>query len=225
MEYGWNDWQNVYVSTSVAHKYKYADGTTDPRAALTFYGKDDVVTGDLTFCEECTAAQIAALPADQKGVNQGIYPLASGLRWRKYQNYERKPKENAPESSNNGKVIRYSDVLLMLAEAQINNGKIAEGMAKINRVRLRAGAAVYSTGVAKEKAMEYLKLERTLELAGEQTRFRDLIRWGDAKTVLNAELSEQYGVATYFQDKHVLFPIPQQERDANKAIVVTGDWN
>ena len=73
--------------------------------------------------------------------------------------------------------------------------------------------------------MEYLKLERTLELAGEQTRFRDLIRWGDAKTVLNAELSEQYGVATYFQDKHVLFPIPQQERDANKAIVVTGDWN
>lgn len=225
MEYGWNDWQNVYISTSVAHKYKYADGTTDPRAALTFYGKDEVVTGDLSFCEECTAAQIAALPAEQRDSIKGIYPLSSGLRWRKYQNYERKPKENVPESSNNGKVIRYSDVLLMLAEAQINNNKVTEGMANINRVRGRVGAALYSTGVTKEKAMEYLKLERTLELAGEQTRYRDLIRWGDAKQVLNAELSAQYGVATYFQDKHVLFPIPQQEKDANKAIVVTNDWN
>lgn len=225
MEYGWNDWQNVYISTSVAHKYKYADGTTDPRAALTFYGMDEVVTGDLSFCEECTAAQIAALPADQKGVNQGIYPLASGLRWRKYQNYERKPKENAPESSNNAKVIRYSDVLLMLAEAQINNSKVTEGMTIINRVRQRVGAALYSTGVTKENAIEYLKLERTLELAGEQTRYRDLVRWGDAKTVLNTELSAQYGVATYFQDKHILFPIPQEEKDANKSIAVTGDWN
>jgi len=225
MEYGWNDWQNVYISTSVAHKYKYADGTTDPRAALTFYGQDAVVTGDLSFCEQCTAAQIGALPADQKGVNIGIYPLSSGLRWRKYQNYERKPKENAPEASNNGKVIRYSDVLLMLAETQINNGKVTEGMDKINRVRNRVGAVLYPTGVTKEQAMEYLKLERTLELAGEQSRFRDLVRWGDAKTVLNAELSEQYGPAIYFQDKHVLFPIPQEEKDANKSIEVTNDWN
>lgn len=225
MEYGWNDWQNVYISNSVAHKFKYADGSTDPRAALTFYGKDDVVTGDLYFCEECSGTQIAGLPVEQKSVGKGIYPLSSGLRWRKYQNYERKPKENVPESSNNGKVIRYSDVLLMLAESQINNNKITEGMANINKVRQRVGAIDYPVSVAKEKAMEYLKLERTLELAGEQTRYRDLVRWGDAKSVLNAELSVQYGNAIYFQDKHVLFPIPQQEKDANKAIVVTGDWN
>ena len=226
MEYGFNDWQNVYISTSVAHKFKYADGTTDPRAALTFYGKDEVVQGDLFYCRECSESELAKADAASRDGKRLIYPLTSGLRWRKYQNYERKYKENVPESSNNGKVIRYSDVLLMLAEAQINNGKIAEGMAKINRVRERVGAVLYSTGVAKDKAMEYLKLERTLELTGEQHRFRDLVRWGDAKTVLNTELSAQYGTATYFQDKHVLFPIPQQEKDANKAIVIkSGDWN
>ena len=98
-------------------------------------------------------------------------------------------------------------------------------MHNINKVRARIGAVAYPEGVAKEKAMEYLKLERTLELAGEQSRYRDLVRWGDAKQVLNNELSTQYGPATYFQDKHVLFPIPQDEKDTNHAIEVSNDWN
>ena len=226
MEYGFNDWQNVYISTSVAHQFKYSDGTTDPRAALTFYGQDVMVTGDLYFCEECTAADIAKGDAAiQDNGSRLKYPLGSGLRWRKYQNYERKFKENVPESSNNGKVIRYADVLLMLAEAQINNSKVQQGMQNINKVRARIGAVAYPEGVPKEKAMEYLKLERTLELAGEQSRYRDLVRWGDAKQVLNNELSTQYGPATYFQDKHVLFPIPQDEKDTNHAIEVSNDWN
>ncbi len=76
-------------------------------------------------------------------------------------------------------------------------------------------------------AMTLLKRERHLELCGEQSRFKDLVRWGDAKAVLNAELSAQYGAGQYFFDKHILFPIPLSERETNVSIVndITDNWN
>ena len=82
-------------------------------------------------------------------------------------------------------VLRYSDVLLMKAEALImKNGGNAIGTAAtlINQVRGRAGLAQNSTGSLAE-----LKKERRVEVAYEfqPSRFLDLIRWGDAATVFN----------------------------------------
>jgi hypothetical protein len=56
-----------------------------------------------------------------------------------------------------------------------------------------------------------------IELAGEQSRYFDLLRWGLLKQVLNPELQAQYGAAT-FQDRNVLLPIPQQEKDTNPNV-------
>jgi hypothetical protein len=220
MEYGWNDWQNVYISSAAVSAFTYKDENgvdyIDPRAQYVFYG--DGTLGDADYCNSCAGG---AKP----------YPFAaSGYRWRKYQNYERIEKEGLPESSNNGKVIRYADVLLMRAEALIQTNKAAEGIALINQVRSRIGAFTYTKAYNQAEAMSLLKRERQLELCGEQQRYRDLVRWGDAAAILNVELNAQYSPGknnVYFQDKHVLFPIPQSEKDTNPAVKndVENEWN
>ncbi len=236
MEYGFNDWQNVFISTAAVNAFRYNDEEgnvyTDPRAALTFYGTAGV--GDDQWCDNCNITT-ADVPENERNAAEwvnGKSPLtydysSRGYRFKKYQNYEKKFKEGLPEGSNNGKVIRYADVLLMRAEALIMSNDVAGGLALINTVRQRVGAFEYQNSYPQADAMTLLKRERHLELCGEQTRFRDLVRWGDANQVLNAELSAQYGAGQYYLDKHALFPIPISERDTNPAVDmdIANDWN
>jgi hypothetical protein len=63
-----------------------------------------------------------------------------------------------------------------------------------------------STDKATVKA--WLVSERRVELGFESQRLLDLKRWGMAKTVLTAH-------GKNFQDKHLLYPIPQGEIDAS----------
>lgn len=240
MEYGFNDWQNVFISPAAVQGFVYTDPTgaeyIDPRAENTFYGGDGL--GDDTWCDDCgyTPEEVQDLNIDdvEKSLGTGVlkYNLEKrGYRFKKYQNYEKIFKEKKPESSNNGKVIRYADVLLMRAEALIMSGDVGAGMTLINRVRSRVGAFEINGVSGQAEAMEILKRERHLELCGEQHRWRDLVRWGDAKDVLNAELNAQYNEGgsgkVFFQGKHVLFPIPQSEKDVNTVILddIANDWN
>lgn len=232
MEYGFNDWQNVYVSdaTVAAFTYKDEGGTDyiDPRAAKVFYG-DPALGGDTLFCDECAEGAIAfpysAETVDTSYFDAGKYRQSP--EWRKYQNYEWQFKENLPESSINTRYFRYSDALLMRAEALIMDNKISDALPLVNRVRTRVGAFEYtSLGDTQEEAMEKIRLERRIELCGEQSRFFDLVRWGIAKEVINAEKSAE-GRGTPFQDKHYLLPIPTSEKEVNQtlAIDVANDWN
>lgn len=249
MEYGFNDWQNVYTSQAAVDGFQYQDESgndyIDPRAELTFYGRYGL--GDSIWCDECGLG-INDVAGDSASIewqyNNYQTPLLynweqRGYRFKKYQNYEKIYKENVPESSNNGKVIRYADVLLMLAEAKLRKGSpdVSGAMAIINRVRSRIGAFQYTGSYSATEALDLLKRERHLELCGEQVRWRDLVRWGDAEIVLNQELNKQYNLDTegnqlpndkiFFQPKHVLFPIPQSEKDVNFVIVddIQNGWN
>ncbi|MNY62479.1 SusD family protein [compost metagenome] len=77
--------------------------------------------------------------------------------------------------------------------------------------------------------MKKIMLERQLELVGEQVRWFDLIRWGIAKETLNAEKKAKYPTSSqsFFQDKHVLFPIPLTEKNTNPLVAkdISNDWN
>ena len=75
-------------------------------------------------------------------------------------------------------VIRYADVLLMMAECCIQTND-PDADIYLNKVRTRAQLPSKSN-----VTMDDLKLERRLELAMEAVRFQDLIRWGDAPIVL-----------------------------------------
>ena len=146
-----------------------------------------------------------------------------GRGWRKYQNYYKQPNE-VQESGINAKVIRYADVLLMMAECenQRPGGSQPTAVALINRVRARAGATtgglfpLLSTTLTKAQVFEAIVQERKVELAGEQVRFDDLIRWDRAATFL---------AGTGFQaGKNELFPIPTAEISSNPN-VTSADQN
>ena len=113
--------------------------------------------------------------------------------------------DNQWASSMNRIVFRYADVLLMRAEALAQLGKTAEAISLVNQVRSRAigmtsGSVVanypnkygvhyaigkYNGSYSKEETMKIVKMERRLELAMESERFFDLVRWGEAATVIN----------------------------------------
>jgi hypothetical protein len=130
----------------------------------------------------------------------------------------------APGRTNtNFPVLRYADVLLMLAEALNEQGYAAggEAFAALNEVRRRAGlpektgAAVSSQAAFRAAVLQ----ERRVELAFENKRWYDLVRTGQAVAVLNAHgarekaLHPTYLSANTYQvtDNKLLLPIPQRE--------------
>ncbi len=220
-EYGFNDWRNVYVSPALVDAFTYPRPSTttpyiDPRAQFVYYGSP-AKGGDLDFCNFCSGG---AIP----------YPFAEahgGYRWKKYQYYEYVEQYGGPASPINTQVIRYADVLLMLAETYIQQGNTGSApLALINQVRQRVGAEPYLSLGSQSDAMAILRRERQIELSGEQSRYFDLIRWGIARETINAEKQAQLG-SQPFQDRHVLLPIPQREKDTNPNIAsdIQNNWN
>ena len=134
----------------------------------------------------------------------------------------------------NYKIIRFADVLLMAAEAEVEAGSPAKALEYVNRVRARAakpstwvpGAdanyeiGLYPTNLSQAEARMAVRFERKLELGMEGHRFFDLVRWGIADQTLNAflnyekpKLSATYGSASFVKGKNEYFPIPQVQID------------
>jgi hypothetical protein len=112
----------------------------------------------------------------------------------------------------NIRVLRYSDILLLAAEALNENGKPAEALVYLNQVRKRArGTNNFIlpdvTTTNQSELREKIYKERRVELALEQHRWFDLLRWGRAGSVMQA-LGK-----TFVGGKHELMPIPQTEID------------
>lgn len=126
------------------------------------------------------------------------------------------PKGN--ESSNDFPVIRYSDVLLMYAEALNEMGDTEGAHVYINMVRKRArfdGTEYIDrvpdyVGLSKETMREAILKERRMEFVAEGHRWFDLVR---TKTLELRVPVAKSGVNP--TDKHYLFPIPLHEIDLN----------
>jgi tetratricopeptide (TPR) repeat protein len=108
------------------------------------------------------------------------------------------PVPSGGDSKANWKVIRYADVLLMYAEALNENGKTAEALNNLNKVRTRAKVKGYSN-LSKDDTREKIYLERRLELSSEGQRWFDLVRTGRAFSVM-----QSYGMKPFM----TVFPIP-----------------
>lgn len=140
----------------------------------------------------------------------------------------------------NYKIIRFADVLLMAAEAEIDGGGTLEKAREyVNMVRARAAkpgtevpgaAANYLISIYTAPwtdpavARSAVRFERKLELGMEGHRFFDLVRWGIADVALGAflsyekpKLSAGYGSATFTKGKNEYFPIPQTQIDLHTS--------
>lgn len=133
---------------------------------------------------------------------------------------------NLSESAANVPIIRFSEVLLIHAEAENEvNGPTAKAYASINRVRKRAGLDNLTPGLSKAAFRDSVYLDRRLELVWENQRWFDLIREKDAngKIILEAAL-KKVGKTNVTVPKHLLYPIPQQEIDLNKLLTQNPGW-
>lgn len=187
IEYAPTNFANIVVRPSFVDRYE----EDDPRIKAYFYQNGDTYNnGELTF-ENLTATV-----------------------WRKYQNLDVQPQDGFDYSGINFRVIRYADVLLMLAEAENELGNQAAAIDLLNRVRDRAGVPYYGTEevdrrgfpvTSQAEVFDAIVHERAVELAGEQIRYFDLKRWGLLSDV----------IIGFQEGKHELMPIPQAEIDAN----------
>jgi len=107
----------------------------------------------------------------------------------------------APNGGSNDRVIRYSDVLLMHAEAAYHTGD--EAGAKISLNKVRARVAIPAITASGNDLLTAIYRERRLELGLEAHRFFDLVRTGQA--------SQALGSLGFRAGTHELFPIPQSQ--------------
>lgn len=115
-------------------------------------------------------------------------------------------------------LLRYAEVLLIKAEAAIQQGKNADK--EINMIRERAGLTDISGAT-----MDELKKQRRSELAGEwANRHFDLVRWGDAAAAYAKPLHSYSGGVAWparnFNPKiHHVWPVPRTEVISSNGII------
>ncbi|NIG56716.1 RagB/SusD family nutrient uptake outer membrane protein [Chitinophaga sp. Cy-1792] len=109
-------------------------------------------------------------------------------------------------TSANSPIIRYSDILLIYAEAC---GPTAEGYAAVNKIRSRADIGDLRPGLDAAAFRNAVIQERAWELAFEGNRLFDLRRTNSMEKVLVQQYGKTITSGAYF------FPIPQRELDTN----------
>jgi len=118
-------------------------------------------------------------------------------------------------------VMRYADVLLMLAEALNEQGKTAEAVPYVNQVRARAGSVPIDAGISQSDLRHHIReVERPLELCNETGRFFDLVRWYKSSSVQAALQANNAPYWDKFDDGvDEIWPIPDDEIQANPQVV------
>ncbi len=149
-------------------------------------------------------------------------------------------------TANNYNIIRFADVILWAAEAEVEVGSLIKAEDYVNMIRNRAAdpngwvknpdgtpaanyyIKPYPPGyfllVGQAQARTLVQFERRLELGMEGHRFFDLVRYGTADVELNAyvahEVKSGYTLmngASFTKGKSEYFPIPQAEIDVSQV--------
>ena len=146
----------------------------------------------------------------------------------------------ANDAENDWPVIRFSDVLLMMAEAE---GNTATSIGFINQVRTRAGLPLLTTTAINTTALfeSALSNERRFEFAFENQRWFDLLRFNTTFTTISATqtIKDHFTLMyplhyvfypaprltlaemqVFVTNDRLLLPIPQREIDNNTTIVI-----
>lgn len=183
---------------------RYSFEENDPRLKLTIIDLNDVIDGILILGDGTTPNETF----DEQGnlievecYNRKVWIPGTSTN---------------TQFGHNRRLIRYSDVLLMAAEALNENNKPGDALIHLNRVRERARHGNNNilpeiTVTDKDQLRDLIIAERRVELALEGHRFWDIVRTGKAPQV--------FGPLGFVQGKHELLPIPQNEIDISQGIL------
>jgi hypothetical protein len=145
---------------------------------------------------------------------------------------------SANSTPTNFPLLRFSDVLLMYAEAEneVHGAPTPAALDALNKVRERAKASLYTganTISDKNEFFDRIVEERSRELCFEGLRKPDLIRWGIFIPVMKSVAAEmaQHGATAFYAlayknagERHLLFPIPSKDLSLNTALVQNPNW-
>lgn len=128
-----------------------------------------------------------------------------------------RPTHNPADGGSNFIVLRYADVILMLAEIEAQLGNATVAVDYLNQIRERAGLSAVSDN-NKDVILEKIATERRFELINEGHRWFDLIRYGTAVEVMNKWFAD-HNMNIIINQNHLLQPIPQDQIDTDPAMV------
>lgn len=113
---------------------------------------------------------------------------------------------NKGETAKNVRLLKYSDVMLIRAEAAFHIGNNIEALNQVNKIRSRAGLDTLNT-----ITLAQIYKERRLEMAMEHERWFDIVRTGQASTAMSAVGQ------VFIIGKHEVFPIPEEQVTLSKG--------
>ena len=226
--WGWNAVSKEFGEFLAEHE----GGTEKPRFKSTIHTYEQVLDMDYA------AGVTPGVKENQVIYHNAGYFTFRGLGWLS-EAYEGTSPPFWKWYKANTPMLRYAEVLLMYAEAKFLVDKDADGsgLKALNEVRERAELAPVS-------ALTYpiIKDERRAELFCEQERFFDLVRWGDASTVLANKGKKLYKFFGYkpgttewdvevtdgpgkgWQDKYEFLPFPFEQISANPNLKQNPGW-
>ena len=169
--------------------------------------------------------------------NKQIVQRSCGKFRREWESSSMKDKSYTPE---NYPILRYGDVLLMLAEAEneAHQGPTDLAYECINEIRQRAGIFKLE-GLSYTDFQQAVRYERARELCFESLRKYDLVRWGIYVEAVHDKLGaatqdKRWATGNQFigardyaartQEKHQFLPIPTKELDVNGKLEQNKYW-
>jgi len=199
-EYGIT-WGNIIPSDRLLNEFE----ANDPRYKFTIFEEgDEILTQSPLGAKTLTAADMNVAASTKNGVTKKRF-------FRKYGIYDWVNSGFHPGGLNH-RLIRYADVLLMLAECEAEVGTPAQAASYINEVRSRPGVNMPAVTLAsKNDALKAVMHERSVELSAEQVSNIDILRWrkkGYFPSIIPDRVPGQVD----------LFPIPSSETSTNPLI-------
>ena len=199
-EYGIT-WGNVIPSDRFLNEFE----DNDPRYKFTIFEEgDQILTQSPLGAKTLVATDMNIATSTRKGVTIKRF-------FRKYGIYDWVNSGFHPGGLNQ-RVIRYADVLLMLAECEAEVGTPAQAAAYINEVRRRPSVNMPVVSLAsKDAALRAVMHERSVELGVEGVNSIDMLRWrakGYFPSIMTDPKAGQVD----------MFPIPASETSTNPML-------
>jgi len=195
-------WGNVVPSDAILNEFEVGD----PRYKFTFYESgDNIMTfGGTQTGKALTVDGMNVATSNHNGVVlKRVYRKYSILDW---------TDDGFHPDGINQRIMRYAEVLLMLAECEAEVGTPAQAASYINEVRGRA--SVHMTPVAPanhDEAIKAVMHEKAVEMAGEEVNNIDILRWRGKGYYPSMRADPKPGQVA-------LFPIPASETSANPLV-------
>jgi len=231
-------WSSIVPTVDLMDEFECIDGKTieeselydpeypflnrDPRLRVSMVYPGQVYTGYTDSQRGC----YNSLPEQIDGNNNADYwnnagnASKSGLQLGKYFLASNVTSDGLSHMTVHFKAMRYAEVLLTLAECNIELGDLAEGAKYLNMVRARAGMP--DVAVSDQETMRaQVRRERRVELAGEGLRREDMVRWQvDSNGKWVASGGTPYIVWKFQND----FCIEHLDGDVENRKDANGDW-